>query len=249
MAISGVTHWDGTISTSQFQGGARDFADKWKLVNHGFPDWTWVSCRRTSSFIHPHEVDGYLSLENWCLFQSDKICHVEVGGAGKEAVNSLENGVSADSATLVQVHGLDVHYYDFHILYNSSYRVPMMYFRGYRYDGQPLQLDDIEKDLPVSSAKVLTESKWTFITQQEHPYLNRPWYTLHPCGTSEVMRLLFQNYELLGKDEVAGDRYLLSWLSVIGQVVGLKVPHKLLKDVKPIHCDPSSPSGETPVSG
>lgn len=33
-------------------------------------------------------------------------------------------------------------------------------------DGQPLVLDEIEKDLPACSAKVLLESKWTFITQE-----------------------------------------------------------------------------------
>ncbi|KAL8149006.1 hypothetical protein AgCh_006137 [Apium graveolens] len=35
-----------------------------------------------------------------------------------------------------------------------------------RCDGQPLMLDDIEKDLPANSSKLLTESKWTFITQE-----------------------------------------------------------------------------------
>lgn len=33
-------------------------------------------------------------------------------------------------------------------------------------DGQPLALDEIEKNMPVNSAKLLKESKWTFITQE-----------------------------------------------------------------------------------
>lgn len=33
-------------------------------------------------------------------------------------------------------------------------------------DGQPLCLDDIEKDIPVDSAQLLTISKWTFMTQE-----------------------------------------------------------------------------------
>ncbi|XP_074327116.1 ubiquitin-like-conjugating enzyme ATG10 isoform X6 [Apium graveolens] len=37
---------------------------------------------------------------------------------------------------------------------------------AFRDDGQPLMLDDIEKDLPANSSKLLTESKWTFITQE-----------------------------------------------------------------------------------
>ena len=33
-------------------------------------------------------------------------------------------------------------------------------------DGQPLALNEIEKDLPAGSVKVLLETKWTFITQE-----------------------------------------------------------------------------------
>ncbi|KAL9255993.1 Ubiquitin-like-conjugating enzyme ATG10-like protein [Drosera capensis] len=169
-------------------------------------------------------VDGYLSLENVCLFGAEKICHDVADVAGNEAVSSFENEEFTDSTTLVVDSSREEHYYDFHIVYNSSYKVPMLYFRGYSSDGQPLQFDDIEKDLPSSSAKVLTESKWTFITQQEHPYLNRPWYTLHPCGTSEVMRLLFHDGSLAANIEVEGEQYLVSWLSFVGQVVGLRIP-------------------------
>lgn len=33
-------------------------------------------------------------------------------------------------------------------------------------DGQTLVLDEIEKDIPPNSGKMLRESKWTFITQE-----------------------------------------------------------------------------------
>lgn len=33
-------------------------------------------------------------------------------------------------------------------------------------DGQPLLLEDVEKDLPGNSRDVLMESKWTFITHE-----------------------------------------------------------------------------------
>ncbi|XP_024311610.1 ubiquitin-like-conjugating enzyme ATG10 isoform X2 [Brachypodium distachyon] len=89
--------------------------------------------------------------------------------------------------------------------------------------GQLLTIDEIKKDLPAHSLNVLSESKWTFITREEHPHLSRPWFTLHPCGTSDWMKLL------LGK---SGEKdlclqYLSTWLSVVGQAVGLKIPLKL----------------------
>ena len=33
-------------------------------------------------------------------------------------------------------------------------------------DGEPLEFDEIEKDLPAYSKKALLDSKWTFITQE-----------------------------------------------------------------------------------
>ncbi|XP_055959675.1 uncharacterized protein LOC126654487 isoform X3 [Mercurialis annua] len=117
-----------------------------------------------------------------------------------------------------------LHYYDFHIVYSASYRVPVFYFRGYCSDGSLLQLNQIEKDLPTCSAKVLLESKWTFITQEEHPYLNRPWYKLHPCGTSEWMKLLFMGDAASIEKRVPFELYLISWFSVVGQVFSFRIP-------------------------
>lgn len=48
------------------------------------------------------------------------------------------------------------------MLYNCSFWVYGFLIA----DGQSLMLDQIEKDLPPSSVQVLTDSKWTFITQQ-----------------------------------------------------------------------------------
>ncbi|GMH02444.1 hypothetical protein Nepgr_004283 [Nepenthes gracilis] len=72
------------------------------------------------------------------------------------------------------------------------------------------------------------------MTEQEHPYLKRPWYTLHPCATNEFMRLLFLiDVSLLG-DRVAAEQYLTSWLSVVGQVAGLKVPLQMVDSTPPL---------------
>ncbi|ESR61187.1 ubiquitin-like-conjugating enzyme ATG10 [Citrus sinensis] len=100
--------------------------------------------------------------------------------------------------------------------------------------GQPLVLDEIEKGLPSCSAKALSESKWTFITHEEHPYLNRPWYKLHPCGTGEWMKLLFLGDTTQKKNGVAIELYLVAWFSVVGQVVGLSIPSEMLNDSNPL---------------
>ncbi|KAL0928291.1 hypothetical protein M5K25_000163 [Dendrobium thyrsiflorum] len=156
--------------------------------------------------------EGYLSLEN--------VYHIK---SSKELVSSqdlFQEEQPVDSATMVHVPSSVIHAYDFHIIYSFSYRNPVLYFHGHKSDGQPLDLDDIQKDLPEYSLKLIRESKWTFITFEEHPYLHRPWYMLHPCGTTEWMKLLLQG-------NPSAPNYLVSWLSVVGQAVGLRVPSSL----------------------
>lgn len=60
--------------------------------------------------------------------------------------------------------------------------------------------------------------------------MNRPWYKLHPCGTSEWMKLLFLGDTRHTKSGVKFEQYLVSWFSVVGQVVGLRIPSEMLND-------------------
>lgn len=45
------------------------------------------------------------------------------------------------------------------------------------------------------------------------------------------MKLLFLSDASLFNNEIAIERYVASWLSVVGQVVGLRVPIEMLKEV------------------
>ncbi|XP_039822060.1 ubiquitin-like-conjugating enzyme ATG10 isoform X3 [Panicum virgatum] len=96
---------------------------------------------------------------------------------------------------------------------------------GHRSDCQLLTLDEIKHHLPSNSLKVLSESKWTFITREEHPHLSRPWFTLLPCATSDWMKLLLEESNEAIQEQSL--RYLSAWLSVAGQAVGLKIPLEL----------------------
>ncbi|KAJ7950589.1 ubiquitin-like-conjugating enzyme ATG10 [Quillaja saponaria] len=180
-AIEDLFSWDGTLSSSDFYLAACAFAKKWKIYNPTVPQWLWLPCSK-NDWVSSHMVDGYLSMENMFFLSSSEEEHVE-GSKTRKEPESSEKEEPFDHATLVQNDFHEVHHYDFHIVYSASYRVPVLYFRAYHNDGQPLMFHEIEKDLPAQSAKILLESKWTFITQEEHPYLNRPWYKLHPCGT------------------------------------------------------------------
>ncbi|KAK4408729.1 Ubiquitin-like-conjugating enzyme ATG10 [Sesamum angolense] len=182
-----VVSSDGTLSSTEFYFAASAFSEQWTKFNSALPQWSWVPSPKRPWIPHNqvnYVEEGYLSVENVIL---PKLNEIQNDGAG-------------------------AHHYDFHVVYSASYRVPVLYFRAYcsvklilsilglyqliiasSPDGQPLLLDDMEKDLPLNSVEQLTRSRRMFITQEEHPQLNRPWYTLHPCGTSEWMKLLLCN--------------------------------------------------------
>jgi ubiquitin-like-conjugating enzyme ATG10 len=46
------------------------------------------------------------------------------------------------------------------------------------------------------------------------------------------MKLLFLGDESLAKKGVTFEQYLVSWLSVVGQVVGLRIPFEMLNHHK-----------------
>ncbi|XP_010547172.1 PREDICTED: ubiquitin-like-conjugating enzyme ATG10 [Tarenaya hassleriana] len=228
--IVNCSSWDGRLTPDTFAIAARAFADNWRRHNQSYPPWSWVPLK-IRNLMGPKKEEGYLSLEKICVFRS-----LESGDEEDNSLNaaadSLEKDELIDHAILVQNQQNEAHYYDFHIVYSASYGVPVLYFRGYCSDGQPVSLDAIEKDLPTCSTSLLVESKWTFITQEEHPYLNRPWFKLHPCGTGEWTKLLFQSGSSNSNEHRRPvELYLVSWFSVVGRVVGLKVPLKMMNDL------------------
>lgn len=164
----------------------------------------------------PSEIEGFLALE--------RVYHIGAGSQEQTEESNDDADIVGDD-TWVQSSSDNVHVYDFHVAYSFSYRVPVLYFQGHQAGGQLLTLDEIKEDLPSHSLKVLSESKWTFITREEHPHLSRPWFTLHPCGTSHWMKLLLEETKLADEDQSL--QYLPAWLSVVGQAVGLKIPLEL----------------------
>lgn len=62
--------------------------------------------------------------------------------------------------------------FEYHIVYCSSYGVPVLYFRASSLDGAPLSLDRVWSEVPdyISS----TADKYSTLTQAEHPELHLP---------------------------------------------------------------------------
>jgi ubiquitin-like-conjugating enzyme ATG10 len=109
--------------------------------------------------------------------------------------------------------------WEYHILYSPSYGVPVLYFNVKTTAGKVLSLDEIWATLNVPK-EVLTQ-KWSFVTQQEHPILLRPFFLLHPCKSFEIVKV----------SENSRVNPLVTWLSSIAHIVHLSVPHEYGKQV------------------
>ena len=116
---------------------------------------------------------------------------------------------------------------EYHVIHSVSFQVPILYFNASYSNGQSLVISDVWELL--SPEFVLPESdRWGMVTQQEHPYLGRPFYHIHPCHTAGAMgRAVLCSTGKEGKEEGeggAGGNYLVTWLSTFGPVVGLTLP-------------------------
>ncbi|XP_054452426.1 ubiquitin-like-conjugating enzyme ATG10 [Anoplopoma fimbria] len=122
--------------------------------------------------------------------------------------------VSGGSSQLIQ--------YEYHILHSCSYATPVLYFRAFTQEGRSLSLEEVWSSVHPNFRLRLESSPLNTITLQEHPLLGQPFFMLHPCRTEEFMRPVLQ----AAQDQHRPVNYVLSWLSVVGPVVGLDVPLK-----------------------
>ncbi|KAK5859371.1 hypothetical protein PBY51_020931 [Eleginops maclovinus] len=122
--------------------------------------------------------------------------------------------VSAGSSQLLQ--------YEYHILHSCSYSTPVLYFRTCTQEGRSLSLEEVWSSVHPNYRLRLQSSPLNTITLQEHPLLGQPFFMLHPCRTEEFMRPVLQ----AAQDQHRSVNYVLSWLSVVGPMVGLDVPLK-----------------------
>ncbi|KAL3868629.1 hypothetical protein ACJMK2_041420 [Sinanodonta woodiana] len=128
----------------------------------------------------------------------------------KEPVEDLDEAVVQDNVST----STSMVTFVYHVVYNASYAVPVLYFNAYKPDGQLLSLEEVWAIVPQHYQDRLREERWTFITQQEHPILGRPFYQLHPCHTSTLMSQI---------PDTPGSNYLISWMSAVGPVLRLEM--------------------------
>lgn len=104
----------------------------------------------------------------------------------------------------------------YHVMYDESYQVPVLYFSATSSTGRLIKPGDLRAmlDIPQEQADG--------ISQKDHPLLDTPFYYIHPCHTSKMMQ------DLGAGSQNSDGNSLLTFLSSVGPVAGLYIPHTYL---------------------
>ena len=244
----------GTLSPDEFASGLRLFVEKssilgdsWILTDDENSDTDTVYIKKTCVLpvfvpnancesVRQNTEPGTASL----IADSDNMYDVDTDTDTGNTQNQLDiielecddcladESVINQSDSMVSEKAIPQEYcnYEYHVVYSSSYQVPVLYFNVNRQNGTLLPLDTIWQQVPRYYQERLKHERWTFITQQEHPVLARPFYQLHPCYTDKFMTSVKSMRTGLGDKKMTSGakesfKYLVVWLSVVALWSGL----------------------------
>lgn len=123
---------------------------------------------------------------------------------------NLDNDINEyyDISSVSKNQNFDILCYEFHVIYNISYQVPVLCFNAIKpsklldvytqkeikifkiyfiTDGSLLTLEECWKLFNKNNPECKTLDMGTVLTQMEHPILFKPFLTLHPCRTAEIL--------------------------------------------------------------
>eukprot|EP01112_Ceratiomyxa_fruticulosa_P019885 TRINITY_DN6613_c0_g1_i1.p1 TRINITY_DN6613_c0_g1~~TRINITY_DN6613_c0_g1_i1.p1 ORF type:complete len:199 (+),score=42.80 TRINITY_DN6613_c0_g1_i1:696-1292(+) len=167
--------------------------------------WCWIASSGGSNNTSSELRKGFGYLAKKMVITNDTI--------STEPQKSTTESVieESDPASASQLPNHNSVLFEVHILYSISYQVPVVYFNVFHPNGKPFQLDEIQK--------VVKEG--VIITQCEHPILNVPFWSVHPCETKVFMAEIFTS----GLEK---SNYLVSWLSLVLTSISFPISSVLL---------------------
>ncbi|XP_073227607.1 ubiquitin-like-conjugating enzyme ATG10 [Porites lutea] len=203
----------GTLSYQEFENELLDFIERAKNIQDSWNLEFPKGKSKARKFLVKRQVKPALSGHK----ESDHEINKPFPEENKWGVTENDEDCTVSVDQRSDVHG-EFLKYEYHIVYSDSYSVPVLYFTACRHDGRLLSLKEVWENVPDIYHDRLEYEKWTFLTQQEHPYLGVPFYQLHPCHTADMMK------RALSIDSDRPLNYLITWLSTVGPVVGLNLP-------------------------
>ncbi|EAL73009.1 autophagy protein 10 [Dictyostelium discoideum AX4] len=226
------------LTSKDFRDQAINLIKKWNNIIDEIP-WQWNQINELNN-----ESKGYFTTKRYHKINNNNNNNNNNNIENKNN-NNIENfeeikeTIDDSSTTIIKSNNNNnennIIIFQFDIIYSKSYQVPVLYLNGFSsFDSSPLSWNEIWNNLPLSNLDKNQQSTIPYITQVEHPILGNPCYQLHPCETDNLMKLILlkeKDYnDNNDKKEYFKDYYLLSWLSIIGPMVNIKIPFDLLKN-------------------
>ena len=129
---------------------------------------------------------------------------------------------------------------EYNIVYSVSHSVPLLCFEAYKSSGESLTLEDVWNNcVQPHYFKQVNVRKLEALTMVEHPVKGLPCFIIHPCKTAELISQVDHqckhicDISNLGSSceasKLTGAAYIISWLSMLGPVVGLHLPLSYFK--------------------
>lgn len=134
---------------------------------------TWE--RFKSNLQEFHELSDKIH-DNWQIFD-EKVFYTDYS---TYLIKKLRKQSKRDESTLT---------FEYHVTFDGIYSVPKLCFNVFRTDGSLLMLDEVLNQFEFLPSDNVLE----ILTQMDHPVLQRPFYCLHTCKTSELMQLTAKN--------------------------------------------------------
>ena len=238
-----------TITQDEFISSAKIFADKSKKLYDGWQ----IAEQNGVKFLR---LEKQMILENnmeHSVREQTKVMREYKPPLNLEPCTNNESSGSCEASNLISL--------EYHVIYSISYCVPGLYIRGFDSLGGVLRVDKLIKkgifpngyegnnDFDANDLGFVTELNDTsnipqcsltdnnFVrpdtfSQAPHPLLFEPFYQLHPCHTSQWMKMMYsvKSAEKHSKSQtqLSVDNYIIIWLSFVGPYVGLSLDNKYM---------------------
>ncbi|KAF2903804.1 hypothetical protein ILUMI_02356 [Ignelater luminosus] len=98
---------------------------------------------------------------------------------------------------------------EYHVAFHPTYSCPILCLNAWNMNGSLLTLEECWQHLGFSDC----DYKYNMLTQMDHPVLMRPFLTVHPCKTGDLIGTSFHKSK----------NPIVSWLSAVAPIFGLKI--------------------------
>ncbi|RHZ56887.1 hypothetical protein Glove_396g107 [Diversispora epigaea] len=188
------------LTRREFEISAKSFIEQSRKAGD-IETWNWVEHEKLKGF-------GYLCKKSIIKKVTDKNSAKTMDEVEDDEILEYED----PNALATLNNPEDYLTVDYHIIYSTSYKVPVLYFNSYHNDGTSLLIDEIYSNLMQSSRinNIKTVGFNGGISQQDHPTLSIPFYYLHPCETATLMKSIVgfnsQNSKVCQQELIENDK-------------------------------------------